>query len=171
MKSHAEQRSRPYPFNAKIAMTAVVLFFAMLAVPFLSLPAGQVAYSQPNQEPTPPPGRLSLTVRAFVDFRCDRFFKAGADRPLASYTVMVTFANGATMTAVTSDAGFAFFSGFDVPETMTVSIDLSPPFRGRTLGPCPNSSDQVTLTADDFGFFKFKFVDFRTLFTGEVPGP
>lgn len=232
--SHTDREPGFWTFNAKSTLVAVVLFAAVLAVPFLDLPHRQqswVAYSEPNPmqngtatttatvtltptltgtatasptststasptgtstasptatstaSPTatstatptvtvpPPSGRLSLSVRVFVDFRCDRFFVGGRDRALANVPVTLTFASGATIEKNTSADGFAFFSGFGVPDWVTVSVELPSDYYGRGLGPCDNSPTSITLTAADFGVFSYKFLDFRAIPQFEIARP
>jgi len=121
--------------------------------------------------PPPPTGRYGLSTRVFVDARCDTFFTNGLDRPLPDVPVAVQFTSGAVLTATTNADGFAFFTGFDVPDVVTVEVQLPAEYRGRTLAACTNSPTSFTLTPADFGPFRFKFVTFRAKVTGEASGP
>lgn len=125
----------------------------------------------PTPTPMPPVGPFSLSVRVFVDFRCDTYFIGGRDRAVADVPVTLTFANGATVTKTTSANGFVFFSGFDVPEWVVVHVELPRDYFGRGLGPCPNSFTNKRLTAADFGVFKYKFIAFRAIPQFEIAAP
>jgi hypothetical protein len=118
-----------------------------------------------------PAGRSSITVRVFMDYRCDSFFTAGADRALADVPVTLTFSNGATVTKNTSAAGLATFSGLGVADLMAVSVDLPDNFFGRALGPCSGSSTVTSLSGADFGPFNSRFIVFRAEPKHEVGGP
>ncbi len=121
--------------------------------------------------PPPPPGRYSLSARVFVDFRCDTYFVSGMDRALADVPVTLSFSNKAMVTHNTSRTGLVLFSGFDVTDPVTVTVELPAEYRGRTLGSCPYSSTTVTLSASDFSPWGTKFLTFGTDVTGEFAGP
>jgi len=90
---------------------------------------------------------------------------------LSNVPVTLTFADGATITKTTSANGFAFFSGFDVPDWVTVHVELPADYFGRALGPCENSFTDITLTAADFGLFNYKFIAFRATPQFEIAAP
>ena len=121
--------------------------------------------------PPPPTGRYGLSARVFVDARCDTFFTNGLDRALPDVPVTIQFTSGAVLTATTNADGFVSFTGFDVPDAVTVEVQLPDEYRGRTLAACTNSPTSFTLTPADFGPFRFKFLTFRAKVTGEVSGP
>lgn len=129
------------------------------------------ASAEVTELPPPPPGKYSLAARVFVDFRCDTYFISGMDRALADVPVTLSFSNRAMITGTTSRTGLVLFSGFDVTDPVTLTVELPDQYRGRALGTCPYSDTTVTLSAGDFGSFGSKFVTIGADVTGEYAGP
>ncbi|MFQ5340603.1 MAG: S8 family serine peptidase [Anaerolineae bacterium] len=121
--------------------------------------------------PPPPAGRYSLAARVFVDSRCDTFFSSGEDRAMVDAPVTVTFSNGATVTNNTLSTGLVLFTGYDMSDGVSVSVEMPAEYHGWTLGACRNSPTTLDLTASNFGPFRSKFVTFRAEVTGEAAGP
>lgn len=130
-------------------------------------PTGTVTLTPP---PSPPPGRDSLSVRVFLDYRCDRYFQTNVDIPIGDALVTIEFPDSSSATRTTTLFGMAYFSGFDASGGLTVSADLPVNFRGYKLGACPGSPTTIELEADDF-HFGYKFVSFGATVLGELAGP
>lgn len=120
--------------------------------------------------PAPPAGTHSLTVRAYIDYRCDGFFQHGLDVPLPDVPVTLNFPNGSSVTRQTRPFGLVNFSGFDASGGVTVSAALPRGYRGFSLDSCRNSPASIELDPADFQF-RFKFVQFRAEVLGEEASP
>jgi hypothetical protein len=96
----------------------------------------------------------TLTVRAFVDGRCDGRFQPGLDSPLRGARVDVT-AGAMALGTTTSKSGNAFFR---VPLQAPIDVGLTVP---DGYAACANSAASVRLTAADFRPFGRKHLDFR----------
>ncbi|MFQ5859796.1 MAG: serine hydrolase domain-containing protein, partial [Anaerolineae bacterium] len=117
-----------------------------------------------------PQGTDTLTVRAFVDYRCDGFFQDGLDAPLREASVRLSFPNGAWITRQVRPFGLVNFSGFDAADGVAVTVDLPEGYQGYALGHCPNSPGNIRLQSDDFQF-GYKLVQFGAGVAGEAAGP
>ncbi len=120
--------------------------------------------------PSPPPGRDSLIARVFIDYRCDRFFQGGVDTPLGGIPVTISFPDGSGETRETTSFGLVYFSGFDASGGLTVSVDLSGRYRGRSLASCFNSPPEIELQPGDFQSGR-KSVLFGARILGETAAP
>ena len=120
--------------------------------------------------PEPPAGRDSLSVRVFLDYRCDRFFQTSVDMPIPDALVTISFPDGSSATRATTLFGMAYLSGFDASGGLTVSVALPSNFRGYLIASCPTSPPSIDLRASDF-HFGYKFVSFGALVRGELAGP
>lgn len=108
----------------------------------------------------PPRGRHTLTVRVFVDYRCDTFYNRGVDRPIAGARVAMTFHNGATIAKETGRLGLVYFHGFDPMQGVHVRVEL-PNYRGRPLEICRTCHEEYMLGPEDFGPMSSKWIEFR----------
>jgi uncharacterized protein YdeI (BOF family) len=103
----------------------------------------------------------ALAVRAFYDFRCDGSFNAGVDHGVGGARLTLAYDNGARVIARTSDQGYAYFNGVNLPDSTTATLTVEwPTLADATLAACPSSREVVTLTAEDFNFGS-RMVDFR----------
>jgi hypothetical protein len=117
-----------------------------------------------------PAGDNTLTVRVFMDYRCDRIFQNGVDIPLRDVPVTLSFPNGARETRRTRPFGVALFNGFDASGGATVSVELPSALKGYSLVRCPHSAGDVDLSPGDFRF-RHKQVQFGVTLAGEMAGP
>lgn len=170
--------SQPYGTETPTAtMTATVTLtptFTPTATLSPTVTSTSTPTETPTDTPTPPPsipsGRDSLSVRVFLDYRCDRFFQEGLDIPLADVPVTITFPDSSSETRPTTSFGMAYFSGFDASGGLTVGAALPSSYRGRRLGDCQNSPNPKGVAARDFNF-GYEFVQFGADVLGELAGP
>lgn len=123
--------------------------------------------------PTPTPQireRNTVTIRTYLDYRCDGFFKTGIEVPIANTLVKLNFPDGSQLTSITNSNGMATFSGFFIEDTVTVGIVWPDSYRGYLIEPCYNSPTSLTFDAGDF-FYGYRFVTFRAKASGEAAGP
>lgn len=111
-----------------------------------------------------------MLARAFIDYRCDHFFQELVDAPIEGASVSLHFANGARATLQTTRDGFAYFSGFDAADGITVSVDIPERVRQQSVRYCSGSPPQVRLGPDDFPFGQ-KSLLFGAKALGQNPGP
>jgi hypothetical protein len=116
----------------------------------------------------------TITVRAFVDHRCDGAFIRGVDRPIVGAAITVTLPDGTEQTASTNTDGFATFVGLAMPAGASVTVSATYPAEGPGGLPvvaCAGSRQTVTFTAADFKFNQFKYVEFRAQAAAfDIPG-
>ncbi len=120
--------------------------------------------------PAPPPGRDNLTVRVFLDYRCDQFFQTNVDVPIPGAQVTISFPDGSSTALATTSFGMVYFSGFDAQGGLTASVALPTNFRGYKIQSCPGSPPSIDLQPSDF-HFGYKFISFGALVRGELAGP
>ncbi|MFQ5855765.1 MAG: bifunctional metallophosphatase/5'-nucleotidase [Anaerolineae bacterium] len=118
----------------------------------------------------PPPGTDSLSVRVYIDYRCDVFFQNGLDVPIGDVSVTLSFPDGSSETRQTRSFGLVNFPGFDASGGVTVSAALPRGYKGYSLDSCPSSPASIDLAPGDFRF-RYKFVQFRARVIGEQAGP
>lgn len=119
---------------------------------------------------TPPVGRNDLTVRVFMDYKCDRFFADGIDVPLAGVPVTLSFPGDSSIEHQTGASGLAYFSGFSASDGVSVSVEMPESHKGYGLGHCAYSQPPIELDAEDFPF-GFRFVQFGAQVQSEIAGP
>lgn len=117
-----------------------------------------------------PAGRDALTARAFIDYRCDRFFQNGLDVALSGVPVTISFPDGSSATAQTTPFGMVYFAGFDASGGLTVSVELPATYGGYELENCPADSTSIDLSPSDFQF-GFTSAVFGANVKGETAGP
>jgi hypothetical protein len=98
----------------------------------------------------------TLTVRAFVDGRCDGRYQPGLDAALANARVDVD-AGSVRLGTGTSKSGSAFFR---VPLASPIEVSLAIP---DGYAACPNGATTAHLTAADFQPYGRKHVNLRVL--------
>jgi hypothetical protein len=134
----------------------------------LSLSAGlPTPIIVPPDTPTPPPtvdrtvactgGRDcgSLSVRAFVDSRCDGRYQAGLDSLIRSHPRVDVVAGAELLGTELGDTGSAFFR---LPVNDGAEVRFEVP-TGYVM--CSNSPNPESLSKRDFGMFRRASVDFR----------
>ncbi len=135
-----------------------------------STPTSLPTATSTSTPPPPPPGRDSLSVRVFLDYRCDQYFQTNVDLPIPNADVTISFPDGSMATRQTTLFGMAYFAGFDASGGLTVSVDMPRDFRGYRIASCPTSPSSIALQPTDF-HFGYKFVSFGALVRGELAGP
>ena len=107
-----------------------------------------------------------VIVRAFIDFRCDGFFNAGTDWPLAGTSITATLPDGALRTAVVDSAGNALITGVSLAAGQPLIIRAdNPPLpawvatSGFGLAACAPTT--VAVPTARFSTFGTIHVDFR----------
>lgn len=126
-------------------------------------------------DPTEPGAACSamITVRAFVDHRCDGAYIGGVDQPIAGAAATVTLPDGTEQTTSTNADGFATFVRLSVPAGTRVTVSLGYPLEGldgSEIVACARSPETVTIEAADFRFGQFKYVEFRgQVATSSIP--
>lgn len=131
----------------------------------------------PSPTPTPvtcPPGSGNLcggivVARVYLDLRCDTFFNAGTDAPLAGSLVAAYLPDGTKRVASVDRSGDAAFAGIQIGagSVMQITVErLVPPawvqISGEQLIGCPNSPPTISLRPTDFGPLGVRHVELRS---------
>ncbi|MCW5879779.1 MAG: hypothetical protein KIS91_02420 [Anaerolineae bacterium] len=107
-----------------------------------------------------------VIVRAFIDFRCDGFFNAGTDWPLAGTSITASLPDGAMRRAVVDSAGNALITGVSLAAGQQLIVRADDPrlpawvaASGFDLAAC--APTEVAVPVSRFSTFGTAHVDFR----------
>lgn len=99
-----------------------------------------------------------VSVHVYEDRNCDRFYHDGIDRDKKGVIIQGKYSSGGTISQTTGSQGMAYFTGINLSGEETITFEI--PILTITDF-CGNSRSKITLSANDFGLFHYKSIEFR----------